>query len=143
MGKPFVILLNTRYPHMSETEELRAYLEEQYHAPVVAVNCLALTEQEIKEIMKQVLLTFPVREISIHLPKWIDALGDEHKIRKSIYESVRNAAENISVLSDIKDVCAKFQPVNLFLMFTLPILTWAQERQKSKSLHRNVCSMTW
>ena len=107
MGKPFVILLNTKYPDKPETEDLRTYLEEQYHAPVVAVNCLALTEREIREIMKQVLLTFPVREISVDLPKWIDALADEHRIKKGIYEAVLSAAEDIITLSNLQDAAAK------------------------------------
>lgn len=102
MGKPFVILLNTKYPDKKETEDLRLYLEEQYQAPVVAVNCLTLTENELKEIMTQVLLTFPVREIGVCLPKWMDALSDMHKIKKGIYEAVLSAADTISTLSSLK-----------------------------------------
>lgn len=107
MGKPFVIILNTQYPDKPETEDLRNYLEMQYHAPVVAVNCLTLSEEEIKEIMRQVLLTFPVREISINLPKWMDALNDTHKIKKEIYTSVLSAAREIETLKNLSDATQK------------------------------------
>lgn len=104
MGKPFIIILNTKYPDKPETEELRLYLEDQYHAPVVAVNCISLTEKEIMEIMKQVLLTFPVREIHIDLPKWIGALNDSHKTKKNIYDAILDSVENIATLSNLKSV---------------------------------------
>ncbi len=102
MGKPFVIILNTKYPEKSETEDLRKYLEEEYGAPVVSVNCLSLDDNEIKEILEQVLYTFPVREIGIDLPKWIDALDDSHRIKKGIYDAVLLASSNISTLSNLK-----------------------------------------
>ncbi len=107
MGKPFVILLNTKYPEKEETEALRAFLESEYNAPVIAVNCLSLTEAEIREIMRQVLMTFPVREIGIELPKWIDTLPDDHKIKKEIYASVLAASEEISNLSSISPAYKK------------------------------------
>lgn len=102
MGKPFVILLNTRYPEKKETEELRLFLEEEYKAPVIAVNCLELTEDQIREIMTRVLMTFPVREASINLPKWMDALPDDHKIKKSIFDAVLSTFEDITTLSSLK-----------------------------------------
>ncbi len=104
MGKPFVILLNTRFPDKKETEELRLYLEEKYHAPVVAVNCRTLTEHEIKEIMTQVLLTFPVQEIGICLPKWMEALPDNHPVRQEIFDAVMHASEGLETLSQLKQV---------------------------------------
>ena len=106
MGKPFVILLNTRYPEKKETENLRAYLEEEYKAPVVAVNCLELTESEIKEILERVLLAFPVREVAINLPKWMDALPDDHKIKKSIFDALLSTLDDITTLSSL-NLCMK------------------------------------
>ncbi len=107
MEKPFVIILNTQYPDKPETHELKNYLQEHYHAPVVAVNCLTLSEDEIKEIMKQVLMTFPVKEINIALPKWIDALDDAHAIKKGIYGSLLDAATEITTLSDLSSAAQK------------------------------------
>ena len=107
MGKPFVIILNTKYPEKPETEDLRKYLEEEYGAPVVSVNCLSLDDNEIKEILEQVLYTFPVREIGVDLPKWIDALDDGHRIKKGIYDSVLSASSDISTLSNIKSALEK------------------------------------
>lgn len=101
MGKPFAVLLNTRYPEKKETEELRAFLEEEYKAPVVAVNCLELTEDEIKKILERVLMTFPVCEVGIHLPKWMDALSDDHKIKKGIFDAVLSTFDDITNLSSL------------------------------------------
>ena len=42
--------------------------------PVQAVNCLELTEEDIKGLLSQLLLEFPVREIAVELPRWIISL---------------------------------------------------------------------
>ncbi len=107
MGKPFVIILNTKYPTMPETEELRLFLEEKYSAPVVAVNCLELDEDGIKKIMEQVLLSFPVTEIAISLPDWVCALSEEHEIKNILYNSAFSATENVATLSNLKGAISK------------------------------------
>lgn len=104
MGKPFVILLNTKYPEETETKQLSAYLQEEYGAPVVAVNCLTLTEKEIEEIMTQVLYTFPVQEIAFSLPNWMNSVSDDHRIKKSIYDAVLTASDSITNLSSLQHI---------------------------------------
>lgn len=37
--------------------------------PVVAVNCLELSEEEIKNILQKVLYQFPVKEIKVDMPQ--------------------------------------------------------------------------
>ncbi len=100
-GKPFVIVLNTRYPTMPETQELCKYLSEKYQAPCVGVNCLEMGEAEIKKILEQVLLSFPVTEISITFPDWVEALSEGHYIKDMLFTGCFNATENVSTLSDI------------------------------------------
>ena len=46
LGKPFVIVLNCVEPHSEANETLAASLREKYDAPVLPLNCLALTQQE-------------------------------------------------------------------------------------------------
>lgn len=42
--------------------------------PVVAVNCLELSEEEIKNILQKVLYQFPVKEIKVDMPQWLCSL---------------------------------------------------------------------
>ncbi len=100
-GKPFVIILNTRYPTMPETEELRNYLSEKYSAPVVAVNCLELDEVGIKKILEEVLMSFPVTEIAISLPEWVEALPEDHDIKNVLYSSCFGATQNVDTLNHL------------------------------------------
>ena len=100
-GKPFVIILNTKYPTMPETEELRSYLSDKYSAPVVAVNCAELDENGIKKILEQVLMSFPVTEIGINLPDWVEALPENHEIKNVLYSSCFNATDSVVTLSNL------------------------------------------
>ena len=69
INKPFVIVMNSADPYSRQTRELTEQLSEKYETPVVAVNCLELSEDDIKNIMKEVLFSFPVKEINISCPK--------------------------------------------------------------------------
>ncbi|MBR5322740.1 MAG: stage IV sporulation protein A [Clostridia bacterium] len=102
INKPYVIVLNSATPDAPESERLAYELEEKYGAPVALVNCLELDRADIESILEMVLLEFPVREISVKLPEWVYALDGEHKIRKSITDSIFESAENIRKIGDIK-----------------------------------------
>ena len=103
-NKPFVILLNTNNPNSNEANALCKELENKYDAPVIAINCLRLSEEDINNILGKVLYEFPVNEIDINLPKWVENLNCEHWLRKNILTLVKTKFTNIQNLRQIKHV---------------------------------------
>lgn len=101
INKPFVVLLNCMYPKGENALKLSSELSAKYQVPVISVNCLELSEQEIKEIITQVLFEFPVKEIGIDLPQWLVNLPEEHPVRAETYKSISAALENITYVRDI------------------------------------------
>ena len=98
IGKPFVILLNCKKPYSEETRTLQNELEQKYGASVVPVNCEQMKPEDIHEIMRQVLYEFPITEAEFYIPKWVEMLSQEHRIKKDLLEQVR------SVMTDLEDV---------------------------------------
>ena len=95
------MLLNTKYPEKEETEELRQYLENEYGVPVISVNCAEITESEINAIMRRVLFRFPIREITIQMPGWIDALKDEHWLKKGLYDHLLSSISDLELIDSL------------------------------------------
>ena len=101
LGKPYVVILNTTRPYAENTVELSRSLEEKYGIPVIAVNCLEMNQDDIIQILEEVLYEFPVAEVNIDLPKWVEELDTAHPIRAAFEESVRSAIEGVRRLRDI------------------------------------------
>ena len=105
--KPFAVILNCAEPDSPETKRIAAEMEEEYKAPVIALNCLKMKEDDIREILSGVLGTFPVREIAVDIPKWLMGLEKEHWLRKAVVEPVADFAKNISKVSEIRNLVPK------------------------------------
>ena len=101
INKPFVVLLNCKSPKNEQAQKLARQLSSEYLVPVMPINCLELDENDIKEILKKILYQFPVKEVSIELPNWINALPLEHWLRSSLNDTVRDAFEGISKIKDL------------------------------------------
>ncbi len=104
INKPFAIILNSANPDTDKAIEIALSMEKEYGAPVALVNCTEIDEEDIKKILELVLLEFPVREVGITIPKWIDTLPCEHKLRKSLYTSINKAANTITKVGEARDV---------------------------------------
>lgn len=102
IGKPFVVLLNCADPKSEEALSLRARLEDEYGVCVMAVNCLELTKEDIEGIIESILMRFPICEISVNIPRWIEGLKSEHELKQRVYDAVYDASENIVCVDDIK-----------------------------------------
>jgi len=101
INKPFIILLNSSMPESENAKNLKAQLEEKHNVPVFLFSCADMDMDDINKIMKNVLFEFPLKELGINLPGWIDALPSEHYLKASIYESVRSAVKDVQKLSHI------------------------------------------
>lgn len=104
LGKPFVVLLNCMSPRSDSAQKLADELSGKYCVPVMAVNCLELNEQEIKEIITQILFEFPVKEIGVDLPLWLVTLPENHPLKTETYKYVFKSIEDVQFVRDISQM---------------------------------------
>lgn len=107
INKPFIVLLNSAVPFAEETKKLASQLETAYDVPVMTVNCAELDAGDINRIINKILREFPLSEIEIKIPKWLNRLGEEHEIIKSVYDVVSSAVRDAQCIRDIDKVCGE------------------------------------
>lgn len=103
-GKPFVIVLNTNIPNAPETAALANDLQCKYDAPVVVVDCANLNENDINAILGKILYEFPITEIDINLPNWVDTLEPTHWLRGSLMDIIKSSFKEIKNLRQLDSV---------------------------------------
>ena len=106
ISKPFVVLLNCKNPKAPSTLALAEKMTSDYEAPVVPVNCLELTQDEISGILSQILFEFPVKEIKVNLPGWITSLSKNHWLRSGIFKNIGSEAEKLKKVRDVNSFSA-------------------------------------
>ena len=95
INKPFVLLLNTVSPMSEKTQKLKCEMEDKYGVPVMAVSCADMEESDFKAVLEKVLYEFPLTEIGIDFPSWLEVLPTEDELKSRIYESVINTLKDV------------------------------------------------
>lgn len=106
--KPFLVLLNSQKPYSEDTKRLAEEMEDKYHVTVLPVNCEQLKKEDINGILEHVLYEFPISALEFYMPKWVEMLSSENRMKKEITELVRGLMKDYD---RIRDVMA--QPVEL------------------------------
>ena len=103
IGKPFVILLNTEKPYGDTAVQLAERLQEKYGVVVLPMNCAQLRKDDITKILEQVLYEFPVTSLEFYMPKWVEMLPADHRIKEDIIRQVREMGKGLLTIRDVKD----------------------------------------
>ena len=101
-GKPFVVLINSAHPESESARELCRNLTEEYGVTCVVHNCMVLTEDDISSLIGSLLFEFPIYDMGVDLPSWVDALPMEHPIKSGLFEALRESAADMYRISDVK-----------------------------------------
>ena len=104
INKPFAIILNSANPRSDTAVSLAYKLEEKYSAPVALVNCLELDSDDIRHILELVLCEFPVCEIKVKLPDWLNALEVTHSLRGALNDFIMERASAVTKIGEISRV---------------------------------------
>ena len=107
INKPFVVLMNCTEPGTKAAKQLCEELSQRYGTPVIPVSCIDLDENDIKEILTQVLYAFPVKEIDISMPAWINDLEKDHWLRSAVYGAIKGCSGDVKNLRDINAFAQK------------------------------------
>ena len=113
-GKPFLVIVNSRVPGSEEAAAVQAELLREHHIPSFAADCQAMDGEKITELLKAVLFAFPLKELRVFLPRWIDALEQTHPLKMAIchellskagkIENLGQAQEQLSTLSELEQI---------------------------------------
>lgn len=101
LGKPFIVILNTVYPESDATFELAQEMRLKYQVPVIPMDCLHLNMRQIENILLELLYMFPVRELQIDFPKWVEELDSSHWLRERFEGAVISSVADINRVRDI------------------------------------------
>ncbi len=102
IGKPFLTLINSSEPTGDAARAVQAELFDKHGIEALPVNCLTLSGSDVANILSGVLYEFPVREIAIALPRFVGALPQGHKVKDSVYGSIRQAALAVRKMRDMR-----------------------------------------
>ncbi len=112
INKPFVILLNSMFPESQSALKLREELEAEYDVPVLCVNCLELDKGRILEIIKSILMEFPVKQIEVNIPEWINSLDSEHWLKKELFNDILSSAKEVNNIREVNKMVDSLKNIN-------------------------------
>ena len=107
LGKPFIVLLNSAEPKGERAKAIARDLSSRYEVNCVPVNCLELEEEDVADILKAVLYEFPMKELDLFLPPWVDALPTDHPIKEGLYEAIRTGTAQLHHIREVEKVIAE------------------------------------
>ena len=68
-----------------------------------------LGKPEITELLRGLLYEFPLRELDLFLPTWVEALPPDHPIKTGIYQAVRRETADLAHVRQLRDCLSALQ----------------------------------
>ncbi|PFN78784.1 stage IV sporulation protein A [Bacillus sp. AFS076308] len=108
VGKPFIMVVNSAQPYHPATETLRSSLSEKYDIPVLAMSVESMRDSDVLNVLREALYEFPVLEVNVNLPSWVMVLRENHWLRESYQDAVKETVKDIKRLRDVDRVVQQF-----------------------------------
>ncbi len=105
-GKPYLVIVNSRNPGGEAANAVRNHIYKEYGVEPLVADCQALDAEGIGRLLKALLYTFPMTELRVHLPRWMDALEAEHPVKAALYQALLQKAGEIKNLGQAEEILA-------------------------------------
>lgn len=106
IGKPFLVLLNAVAPESNRAQSIAHDIADRYGVICMPVNCLTLDDEAVGEILKAILYEFPLTELDLTIPAWVEALPIDHPIKSALYCAIREGAKDLHCIRSVSDAVA-------------------------------------
>ena len=118
-GKPFLVIINSKDPTGESAKAVKEQLCKDPDLQVVITDCQALDLEGIQQLLRNLLLAFPMRQLHIFLPRWMDALEPEHPVKSALYEALLQRASEIQTLAQAEASLSRLKQLEHVLDFSI------------------------
>ena len=100
LGKPFIVILNSANPYREDTISLRNAMEDKYGVPVLLMDIMRLSENDINSMLENLLYEFPLKEINMDMPGWARALSPDHWLMSEVLGGISGTINSLEKVRD-------------------------------------------
>ena len=118
-GKPFLVVINSRNPQSEAARQLKEQLSKRFGVAAVIADCQALDAADINNLLRELLYAFPMGQLQVYMPRWLDALEQDHPVKAAMYEALLQRAEEISTLAEAEPSLSKLRELEQVLDFSI------------------------
>ena len=97
-GKPFLTIVNSKNPMGTAAQDVVQGIWDNYGIRATAMDCQALDAGDIAKLLQDLLYSFPMKELRVYMPRWMDALEPEHPVKAALYQALLQQANEIAQL---------------------------------------------
>ena len=108
IGKPFIVLVDSTEPNGETALAVCEELQQKYDVRAMCVDCYELRMEDVAEILKSVLMEFPVEEITVTIPGWVEALPYGTPLLMSLLESIRSSFAEVARIKNVYEQLSEF-----------------------------------
>lgn len=108
LRKPFLVLVNSKKPYSDEANNVSEEIRSKYGVVAMTVNCEQLKRDDINKILENILYEFPLAAIEFYMPKWVEMLPNDNRMKQDIISRVRELMMNYDKVRDVLE-----QPVQI------------------------------
>ncbi len=105
IGKPFVIVVNSKEPESLKCKSLVRELKENYDVPVIALKVTDMNEDDLVSLLKEALFEFPIGEIKVEVSRWLALMDSSHWLKQTLDESLEHSISDIKRFRDVEKIC--------------------------------------
>ena len=105
-GKPYLVIINSASPAGEKAKAVQRELKEKYGVDSFICDCQALTTEDINGLLQELLYAFPMQQLAVYLPRWMDALEMDHPVKSALYTALLQVAEQITCLAQAEGTLA-------------------------------------
>ena len=118
-GKPFLVVVNSREPRSEAAGAVAEYLAREFGIRPYVADCQSMDREEIGKLLQAMLAAFPMTELRVFLPRWLDALEPEHPVKTALYQSLLQRAGEIGDLGQAEEVLSTLAELEQVQDYTL------------------------
>ena len=101
LNKPFLVIVNSSKPYSDEAIVVADEIMGKYNVKALPVNCAQLKKEDIHRLLTEILYEFPIARLEFYMPKWVELLDSDHKVKTDMLSRVAEYAAGLNTMRDV------------------------------------------
>ena len=81
-------------------------MQEKYGVSVIPMDVSAMTLDDVLNVLRELLMEFPVTEVNVSLPRWMEELDAKHPLREEFVSVIGEAVQTVGKIRDVDNMVA-------------------------------------